>query len=173
MQIRHSHVILDTCFLINFSASGHLIEILQSIPARVFVTETVREKELLTLPNLKDEENAIQFHQPIEQKILLVVDFESEAEEELFVNYAYEIGDDGESATGAIATDDKKATSVFKREAPHLQILSTLEIVKSWSEKINLSPSELRILLSDIRVKGRYQPPKNHPLLSWWENVMK
>lgn len=139
MQIRHSHVVLDACCLINFSASGHLIEILQSIPARVVVTETVRKKELLTLQNFKDEENAIQFHQAIEQKILLVVDFESEAEEELFLNYAYEIGDDGESATGAIATyrnwaiatDDKKATSVFQREAPHLQIVSTLEIVKS------------------------------------------
>jgi hypothetical protein len=34
----------------------------------------------------------------------------------------------------AIATDDKRATSFLKKEAPHLQILSTSEIIKNWSE---------------------------------------
>lgn len=183
MQIRHSHIVLDTCCVLNFCASGHLIAILKSIPAQVVVTEVVREKELITIQRLKNEENegTIQFETAITQGLLLVVDFESESEEETFVNYAFELGDDGESATcaiavhreWAIATDDKKAVSFTQKEAPHLQVLSTLEIIKSWSEVRNLASAELRTVLGAIRTKGKYIPHRNHPLISWWENLMQ
>lgn len=183
MQIRHSHVVLDACCVLNFCASGHFIAILKSIPAQVVVTEVVREKELMTLQHLKDEENkgTVQFETAIAQGLLSVVDFESESEEETFVNYAFELGDDGESATcaiaihrgWAIATDDKKAVSFSQKEAPHLQVLSTLEIIKSWSECGNLTLAELRTVLGSIRTKGRYMPHRNHPLLGWWGNSMQ
>ncbi len=183
MHIRHSHVVLDACCVLNFCASGQFITILKSIPAQVVVAEVVREKELLTLQRLQDEENegAIQFETAIRQGLLLVVDFESELEEETFVNYAFELGDDGESATCAIAihrgwavaTDDKKAASFFQKEAPHLQVLSTLEIIKSWSEGGNFPSAELRTALRAIRTKGRYVPHRNHPLLGWWENLIQ
>lgn len=183
MQISHSHVVLDACCVLNFCASRHFIAILKSIPAQVVVTEVVREKELITLQRLKDEENegAIQFETAITQGLLSVVDFESESEEEAFVNYAFELGDDGESATcaiaihrgWAIATDDKKAIAFSQKEAPHLQVVSTLEIIKNWAEKANLASPELRAVLTAIRIKGRYIPPRNHPLLSWWENLMQ
>lgn len=182
MEIKHSHVILDACCILNFCASGNFLEILKSIPAQVVVSEVVRRKELLTLQRLQDEENegVIQFENAIEQGLLLVVDSESDEEEETFVNYAFELGDDGESATGAIAahrgwaiaTDDEKAISFFEKEVPHVQILSTLGIVKDWSEDAQFTREKLKIILSAIRVKRRYVPNGKHPLLSWWESVM-
>jgi len=142
------------------------------------VTTVVQEYELRTLQRLKEEENqgAIQFEEAIEQGLLKVVDFESESEEELFVNYAV-ILDDGESATcaiavhrqWAIATDDKRPITFMKKEASHIQILSTPEIIKHWSEQAGLTSSELLDVLNKIRVKGRYSPPTNDPLRSWWE----
>jgi predicted nucleic acid-binding protein len=183
MEIKHSHVVLDACCVMNFCASGHLIEIVKSIPAQVVVTEVVRERELLTFQRLMDENNeeVNQFEAAIEKGLLSVVDFKSEHEEETFVNYVFELGDDGESATcaiavhreWAIATDDKKAISFFQREAPHLQILSTLAIVKNWSETGNLSAATVRSALTGIRTKGRYMPHRHHPLLHWWENMMR
>ncbi|KYC38476.1 hypothetical protein WA1_35360 [Scytonema hofmannii PCC 7110] len=183
MQISHSHLVLDACCILNFCASGYFIAILRSIPAQVVVTKVVRDKELITLQRLKDEEKEarIQFETAITQGLLLVVDFESELEEETFVNYAFELGDDGESATCAIAiirglaiaTDDKKAVSFSQKEAPHLQVLSTLEIIKNWSEVANLTSTELRAVLGAIRTKGRYIPQRNHSLLGWWENLMQ
>jgi hypothetical protein len=96
MQIRHSHVVLDACCVLNFCASEHFIAILKSIPAQVVVTEVVKKKELITLQRLKNEENegAVQFETAIAQGLLSVVDFESESEEETFVNYAFELGDE-------------------------------------------------------------------------------
>ncbi|XGV89371.1 MAG: hypothetical protein ACAF42_15350 [Limnothrix sp. BL-A-16] len=183
MQIRHSHIVLDACCILNFCASEYFIEILKSIPAQVVVTEVVKNKELITLQRLTNENNegAVQFETAIAQGLLSVVDFESESEEEAFVNYTFELGDDGESATcaiaisrgWAIATDDKKAISFSQKEANHLQVLSTLEIIKAWSDKDNLSLDELCAVLKSIRAKGRYKPHRNHPLLGWWEKSIR
>lgn len=183
MEIKHSHIVLDACCVLNFCASRYLIEIIQSIPAQVVVTEVVRERELLTLQRLADEndDDTNQFEAAMEKGLLAVVDFNSESEEETFVNYVFELGDDGESATcaiavhreWAIATDDKKAISFFQREAPSLQIISTLAIVKHWSEAANVSSATLRSVLTAIRTRGRYIPHRNHPLLSWWEDMMR
>jgi predicted nucleic acid-binding protein len=180
--MNHSHIMLDACCILNFSASGEFLSILKSIPAQVAVTEVVRRQELKTLQRLENEENegAVQLEKAIQQGLLLVVDFASESEAETFVNYVSELGDDGESATFAIAfhrgwtvaTDDKKAISFFQREAPHCQILSTLEIVKYWSEEVEFDSVKLKTVLSAIRIKGRYVPHKTHPLLSWWQSIM-
>lgn len=178
MYIAHSHVLLDACCVLDFCSSGNLLAILKSIPAQVVVTQVVQERELKTLQRLKEEENegAIQFEQAIVQGLLIVVDFESEQEAESFVNYTT-ILDDGESATcaiaihrgWAIATNDKRAISFFQQTAPYLQILSTLEIIKHWSDELGVDPSALRDVLNAIRVKGRYFPHRSHPLRSWWE----
>jgi predicted nucleic acid-binding protein len=180
MQIVHSHLLLDACCVLNFCASGQLLAILKSIPVQVAVTQIVRDKELKTLQHLEDEENdsATQFEAAIAQNLLIIVDFESEEEAESFVNYAANL-DDGESATGALAfhrewamaTDDKRAISFFRKETPQIQILSTLEIVKHWSEEAGVDSQTLRDALNLIRVKARYMPHKSHPLLSWWETA--
>jgi len=182
MEIKNSHIVLDACCILNFFASGHLIKIIQSMPARVVVSEVVKERELLTLHRLVNESNEDinQFESAIEKGLLTVTDFSSESEEETFVNYVFELGDDGESATcaiavhrgWAIATDDKKAITFFQKEAPHLQILSTLAIVKNWSEVENVPRETLRSALKAIKTRGRYIPHRNHPLRPWWEDVI-
>ncbi|GET37597.1 hypothetical protein [Microseira wollei] len=181
MHIVGSHILLDACCILNFSASGQLLAILKSIPAQVAVTQVVREQELKTLQRLEQEENdgATQFETAIEQNLLTVVDFESEDEAESFVNYSTILGD-GESATcaiavhrrWAIATDDKKAIAFFQRTAPYLQVLSTLEIIKHWSEEAALDAQTLRDLFNAVRLKGHYMPQKTHPLRSWWESLI-
>jgi hypothetical protein len=182
MPVNCSHVILDACCALNFSASGSFVQILQSLPAKAVVTQVVRDRELLSLRRLTDEsDDANQFEAAIDLGLLLVEDFANDREAETFVNYASVLGDDGESATGAIAfhrewaiaTDDRQAISFFQREAPHLQILSSLEIVKHWSEVSNAASAELRNALSNIRRRGRYIPHRNHPLLTWWQDLME
>lgn len=182
MQLRHSHVILDACCILNFCASGHFLDILRSIPAIVTVSEVVKTQELLTLNRVEGGESAgpSQFEQAIAQTLLTVVDFETEAEMETFLYYAAEMGDDGESATGAIAfhrnwaiaTDDKRAIKVFQKEAPFLQIVTTPDIIKHWSETVSLNALELRDVLQAIRHTGKYIPPRQHPLLQWWQQAL-
>ncbi len=145
------------------------------------MTLVVQTDELETLRQLENQVNpgATQFEPAITQGWLKTVDFESEQEAERFINYA-SVLDDGEAAIcavaierdWAIATDDRRAISFFQQEAPALPILSTLEVVKHWSEKTNLDPAALKLALSAIRTEGRYMPNRNHPLLDWWEAAM-
>ncbi|MFZ9736969.1 MAG: hypothetical protein ACO3EZ_03065 [Prochlorotrichaceae cyanobacterium] len=90
MKIKHSHLVLDACCILNLCASGYFIEIIKSIPVQVVVAEVVRSKELLTLQRLTNEnsKDLNQFEAAIEKKLLLVVDFNSDHEAETFVNYA-------------------------------------------------------------------------------------
>jgi len=175
MQINHSHLILDACCVLNFCASGDFLGILKSIPAEVVVTTVVQEYELKTLQRLKEKENkgAIKFEEAIKQGLLKVVDFESEQEEESYVNYAAILGDDGESATCAVAVHRQWAIAFIQKEAANIQILSTPEIIKHWAEIARLDSSELRNVLNTIRLQGRYLPAKNHPLRIWWEAALK
>ena len=172
MKINQSHLLIDTCCMINLCASGELLNILQVIKAQSIIVQTVKDE-------LKEVENIEQFKTAIEQNLLQIVDFESDAEETSFVNYAA-ILDDGEAATGAIAinrnwaiaTDDKKALKFFSQESPSLQIVSTPDIIKYWSEKANIEQLKLSNVIQKIRVEGGYQIAKNHPLKSWWENLV-
>ena len=174
MQINHSHLLIDTCCLLNLCASGELLNILQviSISAQATIVEEVK-RELLEIENIE------QFEDALKQGLLSIVDFESEIEETTFVNYAVNL-DAGEAATGAIAihrnwaiaTDDKKATKFLSQESPSLQIISTPEIIKYWSETANIEPLKLSNVLNEIRIKARYFPHKNHLLKNWWETVI-
>ncbi|QYX32021.1 hypothetical protein [Sphaerospermopsis torques-reginae] len=180
MEITHSHIILDACCVLNLFASGQFLAILKSLPAEIVLTTVVQERELKTLQKLQEEENdaVLEFEAAIQQGLLKVVDFESEAEEESFVNYAVVL-DDGEAATlaiavhreWAVATDDNKAIKFFKQNFPNLQILSTPEIIKYWSEAENSDSAMLSNVLNMIKIKGRYVPPKNSPLYNWWQVV--
>ncbi|MBD2568007.1 hypothetical protein [Anabaena lutea] len=180
MQITHSHVLLDACCIFNFCASGQFLAILKSLPAEIVVTTVVQERELNTLQKLQEEENdaVLEFEEAIQTGLLKVVDFESEAEEESFVNYAAVL-DDGESAScaiafhrgWAIATDDKGAIKFIQRTAPHIQVISTPEIIKHWSDVENIDSSTLRNVLQAIRSKANYSPPNDHPLRNWWTNA--
>lgn len=174
MQINHSHLLIDTCCLLNLCASGELLNILQviSISAQATIVEEVK-RELLEIENIE------QFEDAIKQGLLSIVDFESDAERTAFVNYTVDI-DDGEAAIGAIAinrgwaiaTDDKKATKFLSQQSPSLQIISTPEIIKYWCETASIEPLKLSNVVNDIRIKAKYSPHKNNPLKSWWETVI-
>lgn len=178
MQIKSSHLILDACCIFNFCASGHFLEIIESVPAQVYISKIVNERELLTLKEISGEN---QFLKALQKESILLTDFISDEEAEAFVNYVFAIGDDGESATFAIAinrgwsvaTDDKRTINFFKIEAPQVQVLSTLEIVKNWSETKSISKRHLGLTLENIRKEGRYIPKKNDPLFTWWETAIR
>lgn len=125
MKIDRSHVLLDACCILNIFASGRGLDILKVWPVQIMVTQVVIDDELKTLQSLDEVNNqeAEQFELAISQGLLAVVDFDTEAESELYLNYLAENLDDGEAATcaiaiqrkWAIATDDKKAISLTKK----------------------------------------------------------
>jgi predicted nucleic acid-binding protein len=109
--------------------------ILKSIPKSVTVAAYVHAKEAMRIhggPNgdITQKYERIDLQPFINSRLLTIVSPETEAENLTFVNFATAL-DDGEAITGAIAlhrnwsiaTDDRKATSFFTQNMPHIQTI--------------------------------------------------
>lgn len=67
----------------------------------------------------------------------------------------------------AIATDDRDAQRKFSRLMPNNQIVTTLDLVCHWANMENVADDVLREVLSKIRIRGKAELAKDHPLYSW------
>lgn len=174
-------IILDACCIINLYASGHIGDILKSISKSVAVAAYVRDEEALRIYTGHDSDEAEKYEQIdlqpfIDCGLLIVVSPETEAENITFVNFAAAL-DDGEAITGAIAlhrnwsicSDDRRATSFFTQNTPHLQVISTPELIKYWVDTTNPPLETVCAALQLIRVRARYEPHLRHKLYLWWQ----
>lgn len=187
MVIHHPVLMLDACCLINLHASGRLAEIAQVLPTPVVVSEIVWEQEVPTLRQV-DEVTGKPAEKAVADDIIRIISFDiiriisfDAAEAEAFVDFAAELGDDGEAATcsiafrrgWAIATDDRAAVRFIRRESPQLQIVSSLDLIKHWADDEEQPVEAVREALIKVRDIGRYVPGRSHPLWNWWEAMMQ
>ena len=134
IEFKHKGLVLDACCAINLCVSGQMDSILRAVPVMVAVTEyvvtvEVRECDLQTF---------------IGNGLLTVLDIVTEEEAESVIAFATALGGDGEAYTGAIAvshnlaiaSDEKKVLNYFERETPHLQKITSPELLKFWADKI-------------------------------------
>lgn len=174
----HECIILDACCIINLYASKQIEEILRIIPKSVCVAAYVKNDEVLkTYDVSSNTAKDVDLQSLIDGGLLILVDLDLETEAETRVNFATVL-DDGEAVTGAIAlhrnwaiaTDDKVAIKVFKREAPRLQIITTPELIKHWVDTTTPPLEVINQCLQNITLGASYRPPRGHPLYNWWQN---
>lgn len=177
-------IILDACCLLNLYATDRLREIAAALPHRLAVADYVFEEETHYI-RIPDPAGGLEDRVPIDisplvdEGLITVARLEASEEESLFVYLAASI-DDGEAVTGAlaiwrgyvVATDDRKARRVLSEYSPAVRMVSTLELVKSWSETASVSDSELRYTLDAIRFRASYLPSGRNPLYGWWRDIM-
>lgn len=178
----HDCIILDACCIINLFASQQMRAILETFPKSLSVAAYVKDHEALRIysgPMEKVQESfeLIDLQPFIEDNLLLLVDIESEGEANTYINLAERL-DDGEAITGAIAlnrnwaiaTDDSASMRLFQTKAPDIALVSTLDLVKFWVDTEEPNIDIVRETLLNIRVRGKYEPHRNHPLIEWWQN---
>lgn len=179
LTFAHAGLILDACCIINLYATRRMEDILKAIPESVAIADYAREEVgwIYRGPdsNVTRTRGKIDLQPFVELGLLTIVSLNSEPEQNTFVSFAVDL-DDGETVTGAIAvhrnwaiaTDDKKATSFFINKAPHLQIISTPELIKYWVDTTHPSNEVVRVTLQNVWLRARYKPHDQHPLYEWW-----
>lgn len=177
--IRHDHVVLDACCIINIAAAGELEPILQAIPPQFAASSYVIKREVLTFMNANGDEIPINLDEAVAKGLILeaVVDFSTENESNYIVEFEAANLDTGEAESAAIAinrnwaiaTDDKRAIKVIVQAAPQIQILTTPELIKSWADNFSVPDNRVRKAIQSIR---RYAPPITHPLFNWWKSYL-
>ncbi len=147
-------LIWDACTLLNLIATKRESEILTALACPSYVVREVREREILYLRPLPEEDP---------QGELIKVDLEplfsagvlqevelTEEERRLFVMFASEM-DDGEARSTAVAvqrgwrlvTDDKVSLRIAREYSPAIPTLTTPEWVKAWAETASVKKETL------------------------------
>ncbi len=170
LHFAHDHLILDACCVINLRASGRMEAVLSAAPIRIAIADYVKEYETLTFfsgpkEDVTRQREDIDLQPLIDRDLLVVADLDLKAESAAYLGFAVDL-DDGEAITGAIAlnrdwaiaTDDKKAISVFKDESPNTQIITTPELMKIWVDAARPSAETARNALRNIELRARYRP---------------
>lgn len=179
MSAGNPWLLLDACCALNLYATEHMEEILRVAPHPCAIAQKVEEESLFVLRGGQGPDAGGKI--PVDlaplyaSGVLTVLPLEA-AELVDYVNFAAEL-DDGEAMTcaialhrgGAVATDDRKARRVLTRDATHLRLLSTLDLVRDWAQQQQIASATLRAVLANIRDRASYIPGRNHALRSWWD----
>ena len=178
--IKHEGIILDACCVNTLYASAQMEQILNVITPFVTVAAYVYEEEsryIYTAPKGDPQRQRVLVDlQPLVDKGLLsVIRMSTESEARHYVHFASKL-DDGEAITGAIAfhhnwaiaTDDKRASNIFRRELPQIQLISTLQLLKHWADVTNAPFDAVRLALQRVRYGATWQPRRKDELYAWW-----
>lgn len=169
-------LVLDACCLINLSVTGRLRDIVGCLGVRVLAAELVWLEEVPSLRAAGDSDLDV----VLSARVIELAEFEG-GEADDFVEFAAELGDDGEAATCAIAfrrgfavaTDDRAATRFVQRHSPGTRIVTSPKLLHHWAERAQPSRDELREALTRVRDIGRYVPGPVHPLTEWWRTIVE
>jgi predicted nucleic acid-binding protein len=177
MNLRAPILIADTSTLLNLYASDTFEKILTSIEIPVCIVENVARETQYILRNGQKEKTVLTSF--ISNKLLRIVSLESDEEKSSLIEFSREI-DDGESATGAIAlhrqwdiaTDDKKARTIFAREIPQSVCVGTADILHHSAEYFNWDNDTIRLIIQTIQIQARFRPRADGPLAPWWYSFL-
>ncbi len=195
-------VALDACCLINLCAAGTILQPPSGSPAKARhgAKASARAKsppgfrlnlhvpskvtaETLYIMQPDDEEQTKLVKQPVDLQeymaagLLVPCDFQEQAEVELFVQMAAQLGD-GEAACFAIAkqrgwalaTDDRRARRLAAESS--LAVVTTPELVKLWAGNTKASDEEIVAVLQNIQRFAYFTPRANAPEYAWWMNSL-
>lgn len=179
---RKSVILLDACSLINLYATGHLAEILATIPARCVITDVVVRESLYlrrgATGNKADEREPIDLRPMLDAGLLEVVSSDDDDELLTYIDLTTEV-DEGEAMSIALAihrgwrvmTDDRKARRIASER--EIGCVSSLEALRHWGEGSAKSTPVLRGALRAIEQQARWAPGRAHPLAEWWKQIIE
>jgi len=176
-----SLLLLDACALINLYACGHADEILASSPETFGIVSHVQRETLFIRKGGVGEDARdrvpIDLDDHLSRGLLQVVPEATEEELNTFIDLAVELGD-GEAMTAAIAlhrgltvvTDDRVALRVI---GDRVATVSSLQLIRTWIERERISRQISRDALLNLHQRGSYLPGRNHPLRTWWDELVE
>lgn len=169
-------LLLDACVAINLAATDRLPQIAELID----VTFALARQAANEVGYLRDVTDGNPIRTPINLDqhpgdTLQIVNL-TPAEYPVYLSLAREV-DDGEAATIAVAarrglqlaTDDRKA----RRVCAELRIsepLRTLGLLRAYTDAAALPQAQVCDLLSRIRDRASFQPPRSDPDHKWWQD---
>lgn len=180
INAHHKALVIDACSLIHMRSTDKMEEILASLRCPCIITNIVfseaktfkkltggvvtdepmnldyfLKKELLSILDLNDDEDAISF-----LELTSVHRLDNGEAESIVIADKYNY---------AFCTNDRKALNIMTNEYPHLQSLTTLHLLQKWYIEAGISQTDLLDSIAKIRVGSPNFPSPKLPLYSWFQ----
>jgi predicted nucleic acid-binding protein len=170
-------LLLDACIAINLAATDRLHHIAETLDVNFVLTQQAAAEVgyLRDIVNGELVSTPINLGQHTSDGTVQFIDLDP-SEYPLYLELA-SIVDDGEAATIAIAaqrdlqlaTDDRKARRLCAdRHIP--EPLRTLALMHTYTDTARLNHTQVRDLLTKIRNRASFQPPRSDPDHKWWND---
>jgi predicted nucleic acid-binding protein len=172
----------DACVLLNLLATRRARELLQGLDTSLIATPlTGAQVQYLAGP---PDDDGHPTREPAQLGNLVAgghlhVRAIPEAALDLFVRCAADLHEADASSIAlavgfgvALATDDGLERRVAAREAPELEIVGTLALVRRGSAAIGMDHDRVVKLARDLRVRGNFLPPRQDPDREWYQNLL-
>jgi hypothetical protein len=172
----------DACVLLNLLATRRAAELLQALGASLIATPQAAAQVKYLAGPLDDQGRPTR--EPVDLAALTTSGyFEVKAIPasalEVFVRCAAELHEADASSIAlavgfgvALATDDGLERRIATREAPRLEIVGTLALVRRATEALGMETDLLVKLAHDLRLRGNFLPPKQDPEREWYQTLL-
>ena len=156
-------------------------EIFRESPVQFSVSSYVKEIEartILAAPDNNGHRQCIPIHMEdliSEGLVDLIDNFSTAVANNVIVLASSGIKGMGEKISAALAMDhnwglvldDKRATVKLEPFLPHIQMLTTFDVLKFWALRHGVSNRTLHEVFCNIRIRGNYRIAKDHPHFNW------
>lgn len=172
----------DACVLLNLLATGRAADLLLALDTSLIATP-LAAAQVRYLAGPLDEEG-----RPTRQAVDLVAQTSAglfDVKEvphtvlDLYVRCAAELHEaDASSIALAVgfgvplATDDGLERKVASREAPELEVVGTLALVRNATSAMGMDHEHLVELARNLRVRGNFLPPRQDPDREWYQRLL-
>lgn len=176
-------IAIDASSLINLIATGWIEEILRATGMQLITTDNIASEVRFLSGPPDDEGNRPQV--PINlayhiQKGHLTCIAIPESGLDLFVDAATQLPDNDASivalagSVGAqLATDDGKIRRVARELVPAISLLTSLSIIRSGGDSLQLRPDELMVIASNLRWSANFLAPRGDQDAAWYRGWLE
>ncbi len=181
-ELRPPLTLLDACAVVNLYATRWMGPILAVVDGPVAIADIVaREAQFVFRGGTGDdagERDPVDLQPLVDDGLLAVISTEDEEELLTFIDLSHDVGQ-GEAMTAALAihrgcivvTDDRKASRVLMGRGVELR--TSLDLIQVWGESPSLTREVVRVAITNLRQRGRHEPPRGHALRAWWDALME
>lgn len=165
--------------MINLFAAGDIPKRLRVIGGEWYIPSAVIAEALYIHEKVDNEikKTELDIQSLIDADVLARCTTDSEAEIDLYVDFATQVDDDEAMALAiaqcrswTVATDDRVALRLAQENGS--AVLTTPDLMKQWADRSLCSTAELKDALTRIENSASFFPPKTHPLKSWWRDAL-
>lgn len=177
-------LVIDACCTLNVLATRLDLEIVQTGDLTLLITDRAHG-EALFLHSAPDADGMRSKEPASTERLhdagrLEIRTLDTLALQDAFVECAAQLRDEDASCVALagvlglpLLTDDGKERRVAKTLFPTIELVSTLSLLNDVAKALSLSEEVLLRVVTDLRWRGNFAPPRKDPLATWYADLLR